>query len=162
MLAAKLSKTELSYISLQIIIWAKCAIFFLLFGHGAVGVFNSGSFPQQAILLDYAFHTLAHIAIAILALVYGFLMKGFDILRLSKIVFIAVFLHNLGYWLTFSHPSALYSIADFGRDFLVLFIVIAAGFVLGKIQMLKDFTAKSPFPHRKPPALRRQPSVGLK
>ncbi len=128
----KLAKIEFAYIAIQVAIWSKCSVFFLLFGHGKVLPFNVSAFPKSALFFDWIFHALGHFAIGVLALLYGFSLKEFRLLHIVPRVFAAVLLHNVAYWFTYSHPTVLYSAVDFGSDSAILLSAVFAGFILGK------------------------------
>ena len=132
MLKGKLRKIAAVYIALQVVIWVKSFAFFSLYGFGRVARFNRQFFSQDVILFDFLFHEAMHIGIGLLALWFGKNLKKLELLKLFAIVFIAVFLHNLAYWLTKSHKDILYSATDFASDSLILLAVIVVGYALGK------------------------------
>ncbi len=128
----KLVRIALWYVLLQTIIWAKCTLFFALFGHGRTALFNLAAFSQEALVLNFWFHEAMHVGIAILALLFGKNLKKLEWAKLAAIVFVAVALHNVGYWLTESHSSIGYSVFDFAFDSTVLFAVVVAAFAWRK------------------------------
>ncbi len=123
----------LAYLAVQAVVWAKSLYFFSLYGHGKSAVFSLDAFPAEALQFEHFFHNGVHVAIGVVALLFGMNLKRIDCVKLLAIVFIAVGLHNVGYWLTFSHPSPIHSIVDFTRDSLLLLAFIVAGFSLKKI-----------------------------
>ena len=132
-----------AYIALQAIIWAKCALFFVWFGHGKSMQFSFQDFPESAIVFDYFFHNGMHFLIALLALLFGASMPRINqvkpaaaahaIAKLAAIVLIAVALHNAAYWFTATHPGIEYTLFDFTRDFVMLSAFVLAGFLLNAI-----------------------------
>jgi hypothetical protein len=126
-------KVALVYVALQIVIWIKCAAFFLIYGAGRVANFNAYLFPAGAIEFNWFFHEAMHVAILILALLFGKNLQKIEWLKLTAVMFIAVFLHNLAYWFTNSHASIAYSAYDFTSDSVMLFAAVLAGYVLKKI-----------------------------
>ncbi len=125
-------KVAITYVVLQVIIWVKCAAFYLLYGAGSVASFNRFLFPANAIAFSFFFHEAMHVAIGILALLFGKNLKKIEWLKLVAIIFVAVFIHNLAYWFTLSHASISYSAFDFARDSVILLIVVLVGYALGK------------------------------
>ena len=126
-------KVAITYVVLQVIIWIKCAAFYLLYGAGRVARFNAFLFPADAIAFNFFFHEAMHIAIGILALLFGKNLKKIEWLKLVAVVFVAVFIHNLAYWFTLSHASIAYSVIDFASDSVILFAVVLAGYLLNKL-----------------------------
>ncbi len=127
-----LRRIALAYIFLQLIIWVKSAYFFSMFGHGKVLLFSVSSFPRDALFFDFYFHALMHGLIAILAVLFGKNLPQFKLGYVLPVVFAAVALHNFAYWLTYSHPSLLYTLLDFGSDSAILLSAVFAGFILSK------------------------------
>jgi len=125
-------RIAVTYVALQVVIWAKCALFFALYGAGRVAKSNEFLFPADAIAFNFFFHEAMHIAIGVLALLFGKNLKKIEWLKLVAIVFVAVFIHNLAYWFTWSHASISYSVFDFATDSVILLAVILVGYVLGK------------------------------
>lgn len=121
------------YLLLQAVIWIKCWVFFALYGAGRVMAANSFLFPQDAVVFNYYFHEAMHVAIGILALLFGKNLKKIEWLRLIAIIFGAVAVHNVAYWFTWSHPNILYSVYDFCYDSTLLLVVVLVGYFLGKI-----------------------------
>ena len=126
-------KIAITYVVLQVIIWIKCTAFYLLYGAGRVASFNSFLFPTDAIGFNFFFHEAMHIAIGVLALLFGKNLKKIEWFKLVAVVFVAVFIHNIAYWLSFSHESLAYSAFDFTSDSVILLTVILVGYVLGKL-----------------------------
>ena len=129
-------KIAIVYVLLQVVIWIKCAGFYLLYGAGRVASFNSFLFPADAIAFNFFFHEAMHVAIGVLALLFGKNLKKIEWLKLVAVIFIAVFIHNLAYWFTWSHESIAYSAFDFASDSAILFVVVLIGYVLNKLWML--------------------------
>ena len=125
-------KIAITYVVLQVIIWIKCTAFYLLYGAGRVARFNEFLFPADAISFNFFFHEAMHIAIGVLALLFGKNLKKIEWLKLVAVVFGAVVIHNLAYWVTFSHESIAYSAFDFANDSVILLAVILVGYLLGK------------------------------
>ncbi len=126
-------KVAIVYVVLQVIIWIKCTAFYLLYGAGRVAKFNSFLFPADAIAFNLFFHEAMHVAIAILALWFGKNLKKLEWIKLVAVVFVAVFIHNLAYWFTWSHANIAYSAVDFANDSVTLFAVVVVGYALNKI-----------------------------
>jgi len=128
-------KIALYYACLQAIIWLKCAVFFILFGRGKVMAFSAREFPAWVLLPDWIFHTGVHIFVAILALAFGARTQDpkKNGARLIAIIFAAVFLHNVGYWLTNAYPGVAYILRDFVVDSGLLLIAVLAGHYGGKL-----------------------------
>ncbi len=129
-------KVAIVYVALQVIIWIKCAAFYLLYGAGRVANFNSFLFPADAIAFNFFFHEAMHVGIGILALLFGKNLKKIEWIKLIAVIFVAVIIHNLAYWFTWSHASIAYSVFDFASDSLMLLGVVLAGYLLNKIWML--------------------------
>lgn len=125
-------KVAITYVILQVIIWIKCTAFYLLYGAGRVAKFNVFLFPTGAIEFNFFFHEFMHVAIGILALLFGKNLKKIEWLKLVAAVFVAVFIHNLAYWFSGSHANIFYSTFDFVIDSAILLAVILVGYVLGK------------------------------
>ena len=134
MLNKKQGRIAIVYVLLQVVVWAKSIWFFLLFGYGKVLHFNEAAFPAGMIVLDYFFHETVHVLIGLLALLFGYNMQKLDWNRLVAVVLVAVFLHNLFYWITASHPSIEYAVFDFARDFAILLLVVIVGFAIRKFR----------------------------
>ena len=135
--ASKLRKIAIAYIVLQAIIWVKCAAFFSLYGYGQIMPFNAHAFTKAAWLFDYVFHEGMHAGIGILALLFGKNMQRLEKRKLLAIIFVAVALHNVGYWLTRGHPSIAYSLLDIVRDVAILFAFVVAGHALERFGVWK-------------------------
>jgi len=133
-------KVVLVYVALQVVIWAKSAVFFALYGAGRVANFNAYLFPQDAIALNFFFQEAMHVAIGILALLFGKNIGRIEWAKLVAVIFVAVFIHNLAYWFTNSHISVAYSAYDFASDSAMLLAAVLAGYVLKKIWL--DFAKK--------------------
>jgi hypothetical protein len=136
----KTRRIAIAYMALQVVIWAKCALFFAWFGHGKSMPFNLQDFPADAIQFDFFFHNGVHVLIGVLALLFGASIQKIELrklaavalaaAKLAAIVAAAVALHNVAYWLTATHPSIEYAGFDFARDSVMLFAFVLAGFLL--------------------------------
>ncbi|MBI4210938.1 MAG: hypothetical protein HY544_05560 [Candidatus Diapherotrites archaeon] len=122
-----------AYAALQAIIWAKSAAFFAVFGHGKALPFSAASFPHGALLFDFWFHSAMHVLIGVLAILFGRNTEKFDLKMIVPVVFAAVALHNIGYWLTNSHPNIVYSVMDFVTDSVILAVAIFTGHLSRRI-----------------------------
>ncbi len=129
----KLRRIAIAYVALQAVIWAKCVLFFVWFGHGKSIPFNWRAFPENALLFDFFFHNGMHAAIAVLALLFGKNIQRIEWLKIIAVVFVAAGLHNIAYWFTASHESAWYSAVDFARDSALLFAAVSAGYLLNAL-----------------------------
>lgn len=118
------------YVGIQVLLLAKVLIFFLFFGKGisytgqpvwlnipfiAVPVF--GNIVHVA---EYVFHQFVHVAIFFWVFALARELKDVRWGKMILLYLVAVTLHNVGYWLTASHPSLLYSMRDFATDFIAL------------------------------------------
>ncbi len=126
----KTRRIAIAYMALQVVIWAKSALFFAWFGHGKSMQFSFNDFPEGAIVFDFFFHNAVHFLIAGLALLFGASLKKIEWQKLVAIVLAAVALHNVAYWFTATMPSIEYTLFDFTRDSVMLFAFVAAGFIL--------------------------------
>ena len=129
-------KVAIVYVVLQVIIWIKCAVFFYLYGNGSVTMFNRFLFPANAIAFSFFFHEAMHVAIGILALLFGKNLKKIEWTKLVAVIFAAVFIHNLAYWFTRTHTSIAFSAFDFASDSTILLAAVLAGYALNIIWML--------------------------
>jgi len=68
-------RIAIAYMALQVVLWAKCALFFAWFGHGKSMPFSFQDFPADAIQFDFFFHNAVHFLIAGLALLFGASMQ---------------------------------------------------------------------------------------
>lgn len=123
------------YVSVQALIWIKTIILFLWIG---MGVSYRGqplllSIPFVALpyyqsnllfLVDFLFHQLMHVAIALWVFLLAKHMKEFKPFSIAKLFVVAVFLHNISYWLTRSHVSLAYSLKDVLTDYLALWMFL--------------------------------------
>ncbi len=119
-------KAAIAYVVVQLVIWLKSAVFYLEYGRGKVLLFSMDEFPPLARAFDFWFHTTGHVAIAVLALLFGAATEKLEA-KTAAVVFVAVAMHNLAYWLTRAHPNALYSAIDFASDSVLLALFILAG-----------------------------------
>jgi len=144
MLSKKNTRIALIYLLLQGIIWVKSAAFFAMFGHGKALEFVQGNFPPEALAFDFIFHEGMHVAIGILALSFGKNIKKIAWAKLAALIAIAVFTHNVGYWLTASHPGITYSLIDFTRDSIILMAFVVAGYYLKRpFNKIENFLCNS-------------------
>ncbi len=132
-------KIAVVFVALQAIIWVKTAVFFQLYGFGKVGDFNRQFFPPEAVLFNFFFQETMHVAIGILALLFGANIQKIAWRKLLAVVGAAVSLHNVSYWFTESHPSAVFSLFDFASDYLILTTVILIGFKLKRVKALAEW-----------------------
>lgn len=123
------------YVSIQVLIWIKTIIFFLVLG---AGISYRGqpvliSLPFIALpeyhnnilfLLDFLFHQLMHVAIALWVFALAKHMKVFKPWAIAKLFAVAVLLHNISYWLTRSHVSLEYSLKDIFTDYIALWMFL--------------------------------------
>ncbi|MFA4855527.1 MAG: hypothetical protein WC634_03000 [archaeon] len=128
-------KVAIVYVALQVLIWIKCAAFFVIYGAGRVTNFNAYLFPPDAVFFNWVFHETMHVAILVLALLFGKNLKRVEWLKLVATVFVAVAVHNVAYWFTNSHSSVAYSAVDFASDSVLLFAAVLAGYALKKTWM---------------------------
>lgn len=126
-------KVALVYVALQVAIWIKCAAFFALYGAGRVANFNVYLFPPAAVSFNFFFHEAMHVAILILALLFGKNLKRIEWAKLVAVIIIAVFIHNFVYWFTNSHVSLAYSAYDLASDSVMLLAAVLTGYVLKKL-----------------------------
>jgi len=122
-------KHAVFYTVIQIVIWIKVAIFYSLYGHGyfVAGPFAPFIAPQLLtapfLLFDYVFHQIMHLLIFLALLLFARRIEKPNNLQLAVFFAVAVFLHNVGYWLTnvFDTLPALF--ADAALDFAALFVL---------------------------------------
>jgi len=131
-LSANQKRVIALYVIVQAVLWAKNAVFFFTYGHGKVVREIRPIVPSEISVLDFVFHFLVHVIIAVLAIAFGKNLLRFDFFEILTVVAIAVLLHDVGYWLTRSHPGVIYSILDFGLDCALLLSAIFAGFILSR------------------------------
>ncbi len=129
------------YVSIQVVIWIKVFITFLFFGHGI-------AYMAQPVLIhlpftyvpvfqntfqvwEWLFHQLMHVGIALWAFLLAKHVQKIKFFEMATLFLVAVVLHNVGYWLTFSHPSLAYS----ARDFLVDYVTLG-GFFLAFVTLI--------------------------
>lgn len=129
MLPHKQLRIAKAYLFLQIVIWVKSAFFFMNFGHGKVLLFSVKDFPPGILVVDYWFHTAMHVLIGLLALLFGRGLEKFELKKILPLIFVAVALHNVGYWLTNSHPNLIYSVTDFVTDSIILTLAVWVGYL---------------------------------
>lgn len=128
-------RVAIVYVALQVVIWIKCAAFFAIYGAGRVADFNAYLFPPDAVVFNFFFHEGMHVAIGILALLFGKNLKRIEWIKLVAVIFVAVLVHNLAYWFTNTHISVAYSAYDFSSDSVMLLAAVLAGYALKKAWM---------------------------
>lgn len=128
-------KHALFFVLIQFAIWFKVVVFYVFFGKGVLypAPFLPPAFfvyLEKAInsgilgVIDFGFHTLMHLLIALIVLLFSFNAKKLPFTPLLFLAITGSVLHNIGYWFTnvFSSPSQL--ALDFVSDalFLVFFV----------------------------------------
>lgn len=118
------------YVSIQVVIWIKVLATFLAFGMGI-------AYSAQPVLIhlpfvfvpvfqnsfqvwEWLFHQVMHFGIALWVFLLAKHVQKIKFFEIATLFLVAVVLHNIGYWLTFSHPSLAYSANDFLFDFIAL------------------------------------------
>lgn len=123
------------YVTVQALIFVKVVAFYTLFGHG-ISYYGQPlllNVPFAAVPLfgnlfqvwEFFFHQLMHIFILFWVLLLAKHIVKLNWLEMGKLFFVAVVLHNIGYWFTYSHSSILFSLQDFATDFVALFFFFA-------------------------------------
>ena len=128
------------YVGVNAVLFFKVVLFFFVFGHGIsyygqpiyldVPFASVPVFGSLVNILDYFFHQLMHLSIAVWVFLVAKHARRIDLVSYALLFALASFLHNVGYWLTASHPSWAYSVMDYFIDyfslwfFLVLFRVL--------------------------------------
>jgi len=128
-------KDWMFYVTIQSLIWVKVLVFFFLFGHGVsyVGQPLVLAVPFAAVpvfanlyqVWEFFFHQLMHIFILFWVLLLAKHVVKVNWLELGKLFLVAVVLHNVGYWLTASHPTFVFTLQDFATDLVALFLFFA-------------------------------------
>lgn len=128
-------KDWMFYVTVQALILVKVLVFFFLFGHGTAAfgqrfvlnlpLIGVPVFSSPIIVWEFFFHQLMHVFILFWVVLLAKHMVKVNWLELGKLFFVAVIMHNVGYWLTFTHESLLYSLKDFATDFIALFLFFA-------------------------------------
>jgi hypothetical protein len=123
------------YVTIQALIFVKVVAFFSLFGHGVsyYGLPLVLDVPFAAVPLfgnlfhvwEFFFHQIMHVLILFWTLLLAKHIVKVNWATLGKLFFVAVVLHNVGYWFTASHPSLLFSAKDFVTDFVALALFFA-------------------------------------
>ena len=123
------------YVTIQALILVKVIVFFFLFGHGTAAfgqpfvlslpLIGVPVFSSPIIVWEFFFHQLMHIFILFWVLLLAKHVVKVNWLEIGKLFFVAVVLHNVGYWITASHPSILFSVHDFATDFIALVLFFA-------------------------------------
>ncbi len=129
-----LQKTVFFYVFIQVAIWAKVLVYFILLGSGqTVAIHTPHVFLNPLLFFesflsfngverfDLLFHQTMHVLIALCVFLLSKHYFGKKISELFKIFFVAAVLHNVGYWLTnvFASPELL--LIDFFGDIFALF-----------------------------------------
>ncbi len=126
-------KHALLYIGIQVVLWAKVALFFYLYGKGVLlqviepfytfaPILMPGIFASPLLVADWAFHQLIHLSLAVMIFLFARRAPAPKIVQVIPIVLVADILHNVGYWFTNTFATTLDLVVDFGEDFF-LFIV---------------------------------------
>jgi hypothetical protein len=120
----------LLYFSVQTAIFAKVILFYFYFGHGLsyygqplaldVPFIALPVFGNLLHVWDYFFHQTMHVLIALWVFLLARNLQKFLFHELAFLFLVATFMHNVGYWLTASHPSWLYSVQDYIIDYFSL------------------------------------------
>ena len=126
----------LFYFLLQVAIWIKSFVFLERYGVGQVAGRGLTTVAQHTILADILFHQGMHVLIAIAAFTFGRDLFQIDDRKLIILVIIAVFLHNVAYWLTGVFHSPVAAFFDLVQDGVTLFAFLVAS---------KYLTNKHPF-----------------
>ncbi|MEK6901962.1 MAG: hypothetical protein AABX02_00035, partial [archaeon] len=118
------------YVAIQLVIFIKVVLFFIFFAKGVSygGQPLAVDLPFVAMpvfgnlfhIWEYLFHQIMHVLIAFWVILLVKHTKKFDVKQTAKLFVIATILHNVGYWVTGSHPSWLYSLRDFATDYVAL------------------------------------------
>ncbi len=125
--SALFKRHVLFYLLIQVVIWIKVAIFYSLYGHGIVfGTFAPPNLEFLTVFpfnFDWIFHQTMHLLIFFALFLFARRVKEPDNFQLTIFFAIAIFLHNVSYWLTavFSNLSSL--VIDAASDFALLFIL---------------------------------------
>lgn len=130
------------YLLIQIIIWVKVYFFFQWFGHGQVAVLGL-PLLREILIADLVFHQIMHVLIAVAAFVFGKQLHDIKEIKLGVIVFVAVALHNAGYWFTGVYASPYAVASDFLNDFALLYSFIVMSHYFAKKHL---FLKKLKFP----------------
>ncbi len=120
------------YTAIQATIFVKVIIFVAVFG---AGISYAGQplaldlpfiampvFGNTIHAFDYFFHQLMHVLIFFWMFLLAKHVKAFKPLELALLFLLADVMHNIGYWLTYSHPSVAFSIRDFFTDYVALWL----------------------------------------
>ncbi len=118
------------YVLIQLLILVKVVLLFFWLGQGISyrGQPTFINLPFIAVpafgsiihVLDYAFHQLMHVSIALWVFLLAKHMHQFKPFSIFRLFLVASLLHNVGYWITKSHPSWAYSLQDYVTDFVAL------------------------------------------
>ncbi len=123
------------YVTIQVLIFFKTIVFYFFFGKGisyagqpllfAAPFVSVPVFLNAIQLWEFFFHQIMHILILFWTLLLAKHTVKVNWLELGKLFFVAVVLHNVGYWFTNTHPSLNFSIRDFATDFIALVLFFA-------------------------------------
>lgn len=118
------------FVFIQVLIWIKVVFAFFLFG---VGITYSGlpvlisvpfaylpAFAYSFQWGEWVFHQVMHVSIAAWVFLLAKHVRSWRWSEMSFLFLVAVSLHNVGYWLTSTHPSFLFSVRDFLFDYFTL------------------------------------------
>ena len=128
----KLKRIAVVYVAVQVVIWAKAAWFFMAFGYGSVSPYNIIFFPPEMVTFSNVFHEAMHVAIGILALLFGKNLVKIEWPKFLATLAVAVTIHNVAYWFTKAHLSFSFSVMDFFADAIVLSAFVLLAFSLKK------------------------------
>lgn len=118
------------YLAIQVLIWIKVFFTFLAFG---VGIAYSAQpvlihlpfvfvpvFQNPFQVWEWLFHQVMHFSIALWVFLLAKHVQKIKFFEMAVLFVVAVVLHNMGYWLTSTHPSLVYSANDFLLDYVAL------------------------------------------
>ncbi len=148
------------YLVIQLAIWAKVAIFYVLIGVGATegymkffnAVFAADGVSRVLAIasispyaaFDIVFHGLAHGLITLCLFLFVRDATKLDLEQLMPLFLAAVVLHNVGYWFTGVMHSSIDIYLDFLNDLVLLFI-FAYGFRLALRLLPRLKSVRIPF-----------------
>lgn len=126
-------KHALVYITIQVVLWLKVALFYYLYGQGILlrlieptytfaPLLMPEVFTSNLLIIDWLFHQLIHLSLGVMVFLFARRVKALNLGQLFSIVLVADVLHNFGYWLTNSFTSTTSLVLDFVDDF-ALFVI---------------------------------------
>ncbi|MDP2666180.1 MAG: hypothetical protein Q8P05_01605 [Candidatus Diapherotrites archaeon] len=120
------------YVALQVLIFIKVILFYIFLGHGVsyagqpmwldLPFIGIPVFGNPIHVFDYIFHQLMHALIFVWVFLLAKHIRKIEWKNLALLFLVAVVLHNIGYWLTASHPSLAFSVRDFLVDYASLWV----------------------------------------